>query len=48
MNSFFTIKGRSFFYNCKEKAENKYIKKPFKNSDFLKSNFIEHFLHNKG
>ena len=27
MNIFFTIKGHSFFFNFKEKAETKYIKK---------------------
>ena len=33
-----------FLYNCKEKAQNKQIKKPFKNLDFFKSNMKEHLF----
>ena len=44
MNIFFTIKVIVFLHNFKQKAE----KNRFENSDFFKSNFNKHFLHNKG
>ena len=53
MNIFFTIKDHSFslaffFMIVKRKQKTSRWQKPFKNSDFFKSNFNEHFLHNKG
>ena len=48
MNIFFTIKDQFFFKIVKRKVKTNWLQKPFKNSDFFKSNFNEHFLHNKG
>ena len=53
MNIFFTIKDHSFslaffFIIVKRKPKTNRLQKPFKNSGFFKSNFNEHFLHNKG
>ena len=53
MNIFFTIKDhfmvlkKVIFIIVKRKPKTNKLKKPFKNSDFFKSNFNEHFLHNK-
>ena len=48
MNIFFTIKDQSVFIIVKRKPRTNILQKPFKNSDFFKSNFNEYFLHNKG
>ena len=53
MNIFFNIKDHSFslaffFIIVKRKPKTNRLQKPFKNSGFFKSNFNEHFLHNKG
>ena len=53
INIFFTIKDHSFslaffFIIVKRKPKTNRLQKPFKNSDFFKSNFNEDFLHNKG
>ena len=37
-----------FLYNCKEKAGKKKRSQKAFNSDFFKSNFNEHFLHDNG
>ena len=48
MNIFFTIKDQSVFIIVKRKPKTNILQKPFKNSDFFKSNFNEYFFHNKG
>ena len=53
MNTFFAIKDHSFslaffFIIAKRKQKTNRLQKAFKNLDFFKSNFNEHFLHNKG
>ena len=39
MNIFFTIKEETFFYDYKEKTENRKLEKPFKNSYLFKPSF---------
>ena len=44
----FFRRSQFFFIIVKRKPKSNRLKKPFKNSDFFKSNFNEYFLHNKG